>query len=315
MISVTSLKSKYPIPFYIICGLGALVVLKIILEILRFLRNTFTCCSTNLLSRYGQGSYALITGCTSGIGREYAFQLAQKGFNLVLVSRSKLKLEKLKGELSSLYTNQHFVIYDLDFAIDGNADSYQKMFEATKDYDIALLVNNAGQYLSGWFGEIDPQAIQDLINVNVIAPSLITQVYLQKLKQRKNAGIINVSSLNTFWPTPIFQTLSSSKKFLNNFTEGIRMENPDLDIMIVKPGRVSGTNYRPEGVKTNIQSGTAQVHVANVLKEFPNRDYSYGGFRHQLNAFSLKILLLLPAFMVNDFNMKQAFKMKRLNEI
>ena len=120
---------------------------------------------------------ALITGASSGIGREIAYLLANKGYDLIIVARREQELLKLKEEVK---TNVRVISLDLSIL-----DNIYKLYEMTKDEKIDVLINNAGFGLYGKFEEIDSKEELDLINLNIIAVHLLTKLFLKGYEGRK----------------------------------------------------------------------------------------------------------------------------------
>ena len=119
---------------------------------------------------------ALITGASSGIGRDIAIYLSKKGYDLVIVARRVELLEELKKELK---TNVEIVNLDIS-----SVENCKKLFEEYKDVDV--LVNNAGFGLFGHFSELDLEKELSMINTNIIAVHILTKLYLQEMKKKKD---------------------------------------------------------------------------------------------------------------------------------
>ena len=141
---------------------------------------------------------ALITGASSGIGRDMARYLATKKIDLILVARSKEELQKLQKELPvkvEIYT------YDLT-----QKENVYKLFEEVKDKPIDILINNAGFGLFGEFIETDLERELEMIDLNIVAYHILTKLFLQKFSQKDSGYILNVCSSAGFLPGPRLST-------------------------------------------------------------------------------------------------------------
>ncbi|MEJ7848094.1 MAG: SDR family oxidoreductase [Pyrinomonadaceae bacterium] len=184
----------------------------------------------------------LITGASSGIGKEFARRLAAKKHNLVLVARSEEKLHTLCDELMAEHgITAHYVALDL---IGFEADS--RLFEETEKHgmEVDWLINNAGFGSMGDFAKLDLEKELEIINLNVSALVALTHRYLTKMRGRKSGTIINVSSAAGFQPVPFMATYAASKSFVTSFTEAVAEENRPfgINVMALCPGPTE-TNF------------------------------------------------------------------------
>ena len=146
---------------------------------------------------------ALITGASSGLGKELSLKLSELGYDLILVSRNKKALEELKEELKT-----KVIIYDYDLS---NMDNIYKLYEKTKNENIDLLINNAG------FGELKEFIKSDInndlnmIDLNIKAVHLLTNLYLKDMVNNDSGRILNVSSSAAFQPGPLCYVLEHLK--------------------------------------------------------------------------------------------------------
>jgi len=186
------------------------------------------------LQRYGP--WALITGPTQGIGREFAEELASAGFQLVLASRSAERLAELAADLESRYGLAHRVlVVDLT-----DPAAPQRLDEGTADLDIGLLVSNAG---SGRPGALLDRNLADLLattRVNALAPLELAHRFGRRLVGRGQGGILLVSSMGGLHGLPWMATDSAAKAFTTNIGEALRFELRDtgVDVAVLLPGGV-----------------------------------------------------------------------------
>lgn len=174
---------------------------------------------------------ALITGASGGIGAAFAQELAARQMNLVLVARSKDKLQQLASKLQDQYKIQVNVI-DQDLTAPEAAKS---VFEAVtqKGLTIDLLINNAGFGDYGDFAERDGDRQVKMLQLNILALVDITHKFLPGMRQRRSGSIINLSSVAAFHPIPYFSVYAASKAFVLSFSEALWGENKNYGVRIL----------------------------------------------------------------------------------
>ncbi|MCE4059512.1 SDR family NAD(P)-dependent oxidoreductase [Pandoraea sputorum] len=165
---------------------------------------------------------ALITGASSGIGRELAKIHASKRGNLVLVARSHDKLVALKHELEAQWGIDAVVIAE-DLAASGAA---RRIFEQTQaaGIEIDVLINNAGFGGHGLFHEQRSDDFQAMMQVNMSALTELTHLYLKGMVQRRRGRILNVSSTASFMPGPLQAVYYATKAYVTSFTQAVAEE-------------------------------------------------------------------------------------------
>jgi len=175
-----------------------------------------------------QPGIALITGASSGIGLELARIHAQKGGSLVLVARSKDKLEKLKLELENQYHISATVINE-DLS---DPESAKRIFDKTQKMGIVVdtLINNAGFGGHGLFHSRSLTAEQDMIQVNITSLTNLTHYYIAGMVERNGGRILNVSSGASFMPGPLQAVYYATKAYVTSFTQAISEEVSDKNI-------------------------------------------------------------------------------------
>jgi short-subunit dehydrogenase len=175
---------------------------------------------------------ALVTGASSGIGDQFARQLAERGYDLVLVARRADRLEKLAAELP---TTAHAVACDLGSEA---AALHGKVAELGADVD--LLVNNAGFGTHGRFWEVDEGRDAEMVRVNCEAVVTLTRAFLPAMIERGAGGVITVASTAGMQPLPYEATYAASKAFALNLTDALHFElkGTGVKAMSVNPGPV-----------------------------------------------------------------------------
>jgi len=172
---------------------------------------------------------ALITGASSGIGLSFAKQLAQNGFNLILLARRKNRLEKIARELES----RNDIRCDIIQADLSNIEEIKKTTDYIREIDdLDFLVNNAGFATIGYFADVPIEKSLRMLNVHITATMQFTHAAIHGMLERKRGAIVNVSSLGSFLLTPGNVVYDSTKSFLNTFSENLRLEFEDMDIRV-----------------------------------------------------------------------------------
>jgi len=174
------------------------------------------------LKKYG--SWAIVTGCTDGIGKSICEEFAKLGINLVLVSRTKQKLDEQAKELQDKFKIDTRVI-PLDFSVEDPA-IFNNVKSIIENLDIGILVNNVGASYdhAEYFDQLDRTKINQLIRLNIYSTVEMTYLVLPGMLQRKRGAIINVSSASSLVNEPMYAVYSGTKAFVNNFSVALYYE-------------------------------------------------------------------------------------------
>lgn len=241
---------------------------------------------------------ALITGASSGIGRDIARELDKKGYDLVLVARDKEKLEETKKTLKG---KAEVISMDLE-----NAQNCKDLHEKVKDIDI--LINNAGFGVFGNFAETDLDKEISLINTNITAVHILTKLYLQDMIKKNKGHILNVASIAGFMPGPLMESYYASKAYVVRLSEGIRAElkkaNSNVKISLLCPGPVNTNFNNVAGVKFNLYSlSSEKVAKYTVKKMLKNKFLIVPGL-------GIKILRVISKISPNNITAKVVYLMQ-----
>jgi short-subunit dehydrogenase len=196
-------------------------------------------------------TYALITGASSGIGRELAWAFARHGHNLVLVARDWNRLHKLAGELrAKLGVGVEVIPQDLSLA--GAAREVFRQVEK-KSILLDILVNNAGFDVYGDFDKTDMATELQMIQVNLVALTELTKLVLNGMKQRRYGRILNVGSTGSFAPSPLNAVYSATKAYVLSFSLAIAEE--------LRGSGVTVTVLCPGATRTEFQQRAGITHI------------------------------------------------------
>ncbi|KAI3720378.1 hypothetical protein L6452_21294 [Arctium lappa] len=217
--------------------LGSLSFLKTSTSILKWVYINFFRPSKNL-KKYG--SWALVTGSTDGIGKAFAFELAKKGLNLILVGRNPSKLEGVSSEIKSKFVKTQIkeVVFDLSGDL---SEGIKKISEAIEGLDVGILINNAGVSYpyARFFHEVDDQLLSSLIKVNVEGTTKVTQAVLPQMLKRKKGAIVNIGSgaAIVIPSDPLYAVYAASKAYIDQFSRCLYVEykNSGIDVQCQVP--------------------------------------------------------------------------------
>jgi short-subunit dehydrogenase len=178
---------------------------------------------------------ALVTGASSGIGRAFALGLAQRGHDLVLVARDVERLTELAAELEGRGAAAEVLGADLVDPV-GLAGVEARLDDAARP--VEMLVNNAGFATWGPLVELDPAGEEREIRLNVVALTRLTRAALPGLVARGHGGVLNVSSIAGYQPTPGNATYGATKAFVTSFTQAVHEELKGTGVrcMLLSPG-------------------------------------------------------------------------------
>lgn len=178
---------------------------------------------------------ALITGASSGIGRDMARILSQKGYGLILTARRSGRLEELKQELKTEVT-----VLPADLS---REDECRRVYEQTKDSGIDILINSAGFGLFGPFEETDLDRELNMIDVDIRALHILTKLFYCDFKKRDSGRILNVASSAAFQPGPLLSSYYAAKAYVLRLTqalaEELRRDGSQVYIGALCPGPVN----------------------------------------------------------------------------
>lgn len=230
---------------------------------------------------------ALITGASSGIGKDIAKYLSDKGYECILVARDKKKLNELAKELS---TKSIIKSYDLSIT-----DNCYKLYDEVKDMDIDILVNGAGFGLFGNTWETDLDRELNMINLNVVALHVLTKLFLKDMIKKDKGYILNIASSAGFLAGPYLNTYYATKNYVTKWTmalyEELRREKSNVVISCLCPGPVN-TNFNNVAGGSFTIKGLDSSYVAKyaVDKMFNKKLIIIPGMLCKLGVFFNKFL-------------------------
>ena len=208
----------------------------------------------------------LITGASSGIGRDLAREFAKLSYEILLVARNVERLKELKDELTKKYNIKvDYVSTDLS-----SREKCVELFSRFSDIDI--LVNNAGLGDFGNFSKSDINKDLNIIDTNITAMHILTKLYLKEMKSKDAGKILNVASVAGFLPGPLMATYYASKNYVVRLSEAIReelrKEKSKVKISILCPGPVKTNFNNVANVKFELSSLSSEYVARYTVKRF-----------------------------------------------
>lgn len=229
----------------------------------------------------------LITGASSGIGRDFAKLLVHDYDELILVAQDLERLNKVKEDLKKI-PDKNIKVISMDLS---SYENCIKLYEENKDID--LLINNAGFGDCGYFEKTDLDKDIKMINTNITALHTLTKLYLGDMVKKNSGHILNVASIAGFVPGPLMATYYSTKSYVIKLSESIKEElrrkKSNVRISVLCPGPVK-TNFEKNANVEFMVSKKSSLKVASYAIKHMNRFYICPGFGAKLSRIGSKIL-------------------------
>ncbi|GBF51750.1 KR domain protein [Leptospira ryugenii] len=231
------------------------------------------------------GDFALVTGATEGIGKDFALELARQGFSLYLVARNETKLKSLQTELSKMGAKDTKVL-SLDLSESKNIN---QLFEITKDISFGLIVHAAGFGSGGPLHELSLENEMNMVDLNCRSVVQMSHHYIQKsIQKQRKLGLILFGSLVGFQGVPWTSTYAASKAFVQSFAEGIHREyrSKGIDVLSVAPGPVASGFGSRAGMKMSMAQSSKGI-AKICLKALGKTETIRPGFLSKFLGWSL----------------------------
>ncbi|EYE97675.1 ketoreductase [Aspergillus ruber CBS 135680] len=245
---------------------GAFYIVWKALTFIRVILSLFVLPGKPLRSFGPQGSWAVITGASDGLGKEFALQLARSGFNILLVSRTASKLATLEDEIKAKNPSVQTKSVSMDYAQNNDAD-YENLKAAIDELDVAVLVNNVGKSHSipVPFALTPEDEMNDIITINCTGTLRTTQLVVPGMAQRKRGLVLTMGSFGGLLPTPLLATYSGSKAFLQQWSTalGAELEQHGITVELVQAYLITSAMSKVR--KTSATIPDPRAFVKSVL--------------------------------------------------
>ncbi len=252
---------------------------------------------------------ALITGASSGIGRELAVLHAKNGGDMVLVARSKGKLDYIKEELESEYGVKVLVI-SKDLSMPGAAKAIYAEVKS-KNIQVEYLMNNAGFGGQGYFHERDLDKDMAMIQVNITALTELTRLFLPEFVSLNKGKILNTSSIAAKTPGPLQAVYFATKAYVTSFTQAIAQEVAETE--------VTATALMPGATESGFAKVADMGNTEAFKKTTPAEVIAKAGYEGMLEgkltviagvSIFQRIMLGIAPFLPKDFVLRTMMKMQ-----
>ena len=237
----------------------------------------------------------LITGASSGIGKDMARILAKQADELVLVARDVTKLEEVKKKLEN---DVKIEIISKDLSIEENCKEIHNQVQ-----NVDILINNAGFGDCGNFTKTSLEKDIRMIKTNIIAYHILTKLYLTDMKEKNSGKILNVASIAGFMPGPLMATYYATKNYVVKLSEAIReelkKEHSKVQISILCPGPVETNFNKVANVDFHLREANSMDVAKYAIKKLQKgKFYIVPGIDVKIARFGAKIL---PANIISKF--------------
>ncbi len=210
---------------------------------------------------------ALITGASSGIGYQMAIYLSELGYDLILVSRDKEKLQQMQNKLKK---EPKIIVADLSIE-----SKVKEVYVLCKNENIDILINNAGFGDFGKFDETDLTKEMEMLDLNIKAVHILTKMFLKDMKKRDSGYILNVASSAAFVPGPLMATYYSTKAYVLRLTtsiyEELKRDKSNVVVSCLCPGPVATNFNKVAGVNFSVKplnsKDVARYGIDQLLKK------------------------------------------------
>jgi len=302
------------VPKLVLAGLlafSAVCVLRFVLRLLWAIYVYFIRPGKNL-TRYG--AWAVVTGSTDGIGKALAEQLARKGLNVVLISRTEAKLREQATTIAEKFKVQtKFAAVDFSKQSPTLLDPVKAI---VKGLDVGILVNNVGVSYdhAEFFTDLDPERIESVVRVNVNGTTAMTQIVLPGMVERKRGAIVNISSMSSLVNEPLYAVYSGTKAYLNSFSQALYYENVRHGVHVQSslPGFVATKLSKIRSTSLTVPSANAWARSAIAHIGYEPLSVPY--WSHALLAWFVSVApqsVVASAMLKNGLNIRRRALQKK----
>lgn len=244
---------------------------------------------------------ALVTGASSGFGREFVKIFAQEGYNVILIARHAQDLQAVADDVKTKHPECTLTVVAKDLSVPGSAQALYDEIQS-KNLTVDVLINNAGFGSHGLFVETDLEKEQKVMHLNMLSLVELTKLYLKEMVSRDEGKILQLASTVSFMPVPKMAVYAASKAFVLSFTEALQYELKDTKVTMTAlcPG-ASDTEFfeRANAEDTRIVQDTTLSEPAKVARD--GFDALMNGDRRIVSGVKNKIQAFMANFVPDSF--------------
>ncbi len=240
------------------------------------------------------GKTALVTGASSGLGAEFARQLAARGADVILVARRRDRLENLAQEIRSGFGTRAFV-YTSDL---GQADAPLTLFNSVKNdgLQVDILINNAGFGLWGFFQDVPWEKTAQMLDVDIRALTCLTRLFSEEMSARHTGYILLIASTGAYQPTPTYAAYGAAKSYVLSFGEALNFElkkqKTGVSVSVLSPGVTATEFFEASGQEKTL------FHKMTIMKAEKVVSIGLKGLFHKRPSFVAGWLNKVMAWMI-----------------
>lgn len=248
---------------------------------------------------------ALITGASSGMGKDMAFYLASLGYDVILAARREERLKEIAKEINSRDGGQAFYV-ECDLS---KRKECVRLYKLTKEEKIDLLINNAGFGYHGYFSQIPLEKELEMIETNVAAVHILTKLFLKDMMRRDRGQILNVSSSAGFIPGPMLATYYATKNYVLRLSEAIyeelKRQGSNVKISVLCPGPVKTEFDKVAHVKFSLRGMDSQAVAKYAV------DQTLKGKLLIIPGITMKVGLFFRRFFSEKMLLKASYNIQK----
>ncbi|XP_041977508.1 inactive hydroxysteroid dehydrogenase-like protein 1 isoform X2 [Aricia agestis] len=297
---------------YLCCVIGAVNLAYFFAQIIKILYQIFVLSfkkyyQSHSYLREKYGDWAVVTGSTDGVGKQYALQLAQRGLNVVLISRNPHKLRAVAEEIESKYKVQTKIIA-VDFS-----EGTQVYARIEKELSSIPVVNNVGVLDDHpmRFCDAPLERLWEMVNVNVVTAVSMCRLLLPGMLRRNRGVVVNVSSAAGWQAMPLMGVYSSTKAFVNTFTVALQEEcsQSNVDISFLYPSFIASnmTSFSQSISRGDLFTPDAASFAEQAVNAIGSFPMTAGYWLHILQ---LELFLLLPSWVRTKLSGRALLKLR-----
>jgi 17beta-estradiol 17-dehydrogenase / very-long-chain 3-oxoacyl-CoA reductase len=244
-------------------------------------------------------SIAIITGATDGIGKAFAFELAKKGLNILIIARSQDKLESTKKELTDKYPKIEVQTVIVDFS-NFNEAARERVAAAIKALDIGVLINNVGMSypFTKYFHELSNEDVERLMSLNVDSTTWMTKIVVPGMVERKRGAIVNIGSAAGVTVSPLLAEYGAAKSYITMFSRALNAEYNKFNVHVQCQVALFVTTKLAKIKKASLFVPSPEDYVRSAVRAIGYEPVTSPYWTH---ALQLWIMAILPEDIVTWF--------------